>query len=49
MALLAGAAIVYAAASLLGGRHPAWGYVAAVAEAAVGGAVAPPKLPAVSG
>ena len=39
-ALLAGAAVVYAAASLLGGRHPAWGYVAAFAEAAMVGALA---------
>lgn len=40
VALLAGAAIVYAVASLLQARHPAWGYVAAFAEAAMVGALA---------
>ena len=38
--LLATAALVYAVAQLLLARHPAWGYVAAFAEAAMVGAVA---------
>ncbi len=40
LALLAGAALLYAIASLLEGRHPAWGYVGAFAEAAMIGAIA---------
>ncbi|MDQ2928890.1 MAG: DUF445 domain-containing protein [Pseudomonadota bacterium] len=40
LALLGAAALVYAAAVALQGRHPAWGYVAAFAEAAMVGAVA---------
>lgn len=38
--LLAGAAVVYIGASLVRARHPAWGYVAAFAEAAMVGAIA---------
>lgn len=40
LALLVGAALLYALATVLEGRHPAWGYVAAFAEAAMVGAVA---------
>ncbi|MDQ2733871.1 MAG: DUF445 domain-containing protein [Pseudomonadota bacterium] len=40
LALLGAAALVYAAAVALQGRHPAWGYVAAFAEAAMVGAIA---------
>jgi len=40
MALLVGAAIVYAVASFQQARHAAWGYVAAFAEAAMVGALA---------
>lgn len=40
LALLALAAVVYAAATLLEPRHVAWGYVAAAAEAAMIGALA---------
>ena len=40
MALLAGAAVVYAIASLMHARHTAWDYVAAFAEAAMVGALA---------
>jgi uncharacterized membrane-anchored protein YjiN (DUF445 family) len=38
--LLATAALLYAIAEALQGRHPAWGYVAAFAEAAMVGAIA---------
>ncbi|HEX6362196.1 MAG TPA: DUF445 domain-containing protein [Albitalea sp.] len=38
--LLAGAAVLYAVASLLDDVHPAWGYVAAFSEAAMVGAIA---------
>lgn len=40
LALLAGAAVVYALASVMQARHPAWGYVAAFSEAAMVGALA---------
>jgi uncharacterized membrane-anchored protein YjiN (DUF445 family) len=40
VALLLAAALLYALATALQGRHPAWGYVAAFAEAAMVGAVA---------
>mgnify|MGYP001553089565 CR=1 FL=1 len=40
LGLLVGAALVYVAASLLYGRHPAFGYIAAFAEAAMVGAIA---------
>jgi uncharacterized membrane-anchored protein YjiN (DUF445 family) len=40
LGLLAGAGLVYIAASLLLARHAAWGYVAAFAEAAMVGAIA---------
>jgi uncharacterized membrane-anchored protein YjiN (DUF445 family) len=40
LGLLLAAALLYAVASVLQGRHPAWGYVAAFAEAAMVGAVA---------
>ena len=40
LGLLAGAALVYVAASALHGRHPAFGYIAAFAEAAMVGAIA---------
>lgn len=40
LALLAGAALLYALATALQARHPAWGYVAAFAEAAMVGAIA---------
>ena len=40
LGLLLFAALVYAAATLLGPRHAAWGYVAAAAEAAMIGALA---------
>jgi len=40
LGLLAGAAVVYVIASLQHARHPAWGYVAAFAEAAMVGAIA---------
>lgn len=42
LALLCGAALLYAAASVMGAQsgHPAWGYVAAFAEAAMVGAIA---------
>jgi uncharacterized membrane-anchored protein YjiN (DUF445 family) len=40
LGLLCGAAVVYALATAMGGRHPAWGYVAAFAEAAMVGAIA---------
>ena len=40
LGLLAAAALVYIAASLLQARHAAWGYVAAFAEAAMVGAIA---------
>jgi uncharacterized membrane-anchored protein YjiN (DUF445 family) len=40
LGLLAAAGVVYVAASLLLARHPAWGYVAAFAEAAMVGAIA---------
>ena len=40
MALLAGAAVAYAIASVLQARHAAWGYLAAFAEAAMVGALA---------
>jgi uncharacterized membrane-anchored protein YjiN (DUF445 family) len=40
LGLLGGAAALYALASTLEGRHPAWGYVAAFSEAAMVGAVA---------
>ncbi|MFA7557052.1 MAG: DUF445 domain-containing protein [Hydrogenophaga sp.] len=40
LALLLMAAVVYVGATLMGDRHPAWGYVAAAAEAAMIGALA---------
>ncbi|RQO46645.1 DUF445 domain-containing protein [Variovorax sp. KBW07] len=40
LGLLCAAALLYAVASALHGRHPAWGYVAAFAEAAMVGAIA---------
>ena len=40
LALLGVAALVYVSAIVLRGRHPAWGYVAAFAEAAMVGAIA---------
>jgi uncharacterized membrane-anchored protein YjiN (DUF445 family) len=40
LGLLVGAAVVYVAAAVLHARHPAWGYVAAFAEAAMVGAIA---------
>ena len=40
LALLGAAALVYITAVVLHGRHPAWGYVAAFAEAAMVGAIA---------
>ena len=40
LGLLAGAALVYVAAAALHDRHPAWGYAAAFAEAAMVGAIA---------
>ena len=40
LALLGAAALVYVAAIVLHGRHTAWGYVAAFAEAAMVGAIA---------
>jgi uncharacterized membrane-anchored protein YjiN (DUF445 family) len=40
LALLAGAAVLYAFASLMESRHAAWGYVTAFAEAAMVGAIA---------
>jgi uncharacterized membrane-anchored protein YjiN (DUF445 family) len=40
LGLLGGAAVLYALATLLQARHPAWGYVAAFAEAAMVGAIA---------
>ncbi|MET3914056.1 uncharacterized membrane-anchored protein YjiN (DUF445 family) [Variovorax sp. OAS795] len=40
LGLLCGAALLYALASTLHGQHPAWGYVAAFAEAAMVGAIA---------
>jgi uncharacterized membrane-anchored protein YjiN (DUF445 family) len=40
LALLAGAAVLYALATVLGQRHPGWHYLAAFAEAAMVGAVA---------
>ena len=40
LGLLAAAALLYAFASLLQSRHPAWGYVGAFAEAAMVGAIA---------
>lgn len=40
LALLGGAALLYALASALHAQHPAWGYVAAFAEAAMVGAIA---------
>jgi uncharacterized membrane-anchored protein YjiN (DUF445 family) len=40
LGLLCGAALLYAVASVLHARHPAWGYVAAFAEAAMVGAIA---------
>jgi uncharacterized membrane-anchored protein YjiN (DUF445 family) len=40
LALLAGATVLFAIAHVMRGRHPAWGYVAAFAEAAMIGAVA---------
>ena len=40
LGLLAGAAALYALATALRAQHPAWGYVAAFAEAAMVGAVA---------
>ena len=40
LGLLCGAALLYAVASVLHGQHPAWGYVAAFAEAAMVGAIA---------
>src|SRR5690242_2697032 len=39
-ALLAGAAVLYAVATMLQARHAAWGYVAAFSEAAMVGAIA---------
>jgi len=40
LGLLCAAALLYVAATLLEPRHPAWGYVAAFAEAAMVGAIA---------
>ena len=40
LALLCAAALLYALASAMSARHPAWGYVAAFAEAAMVGAIA---------
>ncbi len=40
LGLLCAAALLYAVASVLAARHPAWGYVAAFAEAAMVGAIA---------
>lgn len=40
LGLLCAAALLYALASVLHGEHPAWGYVAAFAEAAMVGAIA---------
>jgi len=40
LGLLCGAALLYAVASALHAQHPAWGYVAAFAEAAMVGAIA---------
>jgi uncharacterized membrane-anchored protein YjiN (DUF445 family) len=40
LGLLCGAALLYALASALHAQHPAWGYVAAFAEAAMVGAIA---------
>ena len=40
LGLLCAAALLYAVATALGARHPAWGYVAAFAEAAMVGAIA---------
>ena len=40
LGLLAGAALLYALATALARQHPAWGYVAAFAEAAMVGAIA---------
>ena len=40
LALLGAAALLYALATALAARHPAWGYVAAFAEAAMVGAIA---------
>jgi uncharacterized membrane-anchored protein YjiN (DUF445 family) len=40
LGLLCGAALIYALASALQAQHPAWGYVAAFAEAAMVGAIA---------
>ena len=40
LGLLCGAAVLYAVAIALQARHPAWGYVAAFAEAAMVGAIA---------
>jgi len=40
LGLLCGAAVLYAVASVLHAQHPAWGYVAAFAEAAMVGAIA---------
>jgi uncharacterized membrane-anchored protein YjiN (DUF445 family) len=40
LGLLLGAALLYALASALESRHPAWGYAAAFAEAAMVGAIA---------
>ena len=40
LGLLCAAALLYAVASVLHGQHPAWGYVAAFAEAAMVGAIA---------
>ncbi|WP_431109028.1 DUF445 domain-containing protein [Variovorax paradoxus] len=40
LGLLCAAALLYALASVLHGQHPAWGYVAAFAEAAMVGAIA---------
>jgi uncharacterized membrane-anchored protein YjiN (DUF445 family) len=40
LGLLCAAALLYALASALHGQHPAWGYVAAFAEAAMVGAIA---------
>jgi len=40
LGLLCAAAALYALASALHGQHPAWGYVAAFAEAAMVGAIA---------
>lgn len=40
LGLLCAAALLYALASALDGEHPAWGYAAAFAEAAMVGAIA---------